>query len=165
MHDQRRVQDAAPLHSDSTAALPSLPHNIKHTDTMNTSQPLPAAAPPPPTMENAFHVSVAPITQPLQAGPPVDVILIVSIGPILFSNPAAQTSRPSIYDKYFRMGCCSLSAAAARVMHVCRIPHSHQGLADRALRACSRRCAPNAMFSRHIHKQLRHVVERWFGPH
>jgi hypothetical protein len=58
---------------------------------MKTSQPFPAAAPPPPTMENAFHVSVAPITQPLQAGPPVDVVLIVSIGPILFSNSARST--------------------------------------------------------------------------
>jgi hypothetical protein len=35
-------------------------------------------------LENAFHVSVAPVAQPLKGAPPADVVLIVSIGPILF---------------------------------------------------------------------------------
>jgi hypothetical protein len=96
VNDQQRVQIAAPPHPDSAAAIPSLPSSSKPAHTMNSSQLLPAAAPPPPTLENAFHVSVAPVTQALKGGPPVDVVLIVSIGPVLFRNTTAKHSLPSI---------------------------------------------------------------------
>jgi hypothetical protein len=42
------------------------------------------ALPPPPTMENAFYVSVAPIVQQQPGVLPSEVALIVSIGPVLF---------------------------------------------------------------------------------
>jgi hypothetical protein len=51
-----------------------------------SGQQLSTSLPPPPLMENAFHVSVAPVSQLQNGVPPADVVLIVSIGPILFRN-------------------------------------------------------------------------------
>jgi hypothetical protein len=92
--DRPRVQVVAPLHPDSAAAVLH-PPSSKPALTTSSSQQLPAAVPPPPTLENAFHVSVAPVTQALK-GPPVDVVLIVSIGPILFRNPTTPHSLPAL---------------------------------------------------------------------
>jgi hypothetical protein len=84
---QQQHRDPAP----PQIVLPNTPRITTHVsqESQGASQP-----PPPPTLENAFHVSVAPITQPLDSAPPADVVLIISIGPILFREPEAQTSQP-----------------------------------------------------------------------
>ena len=84
---------------DTSTALPhlSLSHQQQHADASSRylqdaadeqaaigRQAQIATLPPPPLLENAFHVSVAPVAQPLKGAPPADVVLIVSIGPILF---------------------------------------------------------------------------------
>jgi hypothetical protein len=87
------MSEAMQQHSASAPGSNSpTPHNItprlKDSDNMVASQQSQGVSqpPPPPTLEHAFHVSVAPITQPLNGSPPADVVLIVSIGPVLFRN-------------------------------------------------------------------------------